>query len=40
MLEIRAGVDGFMVYDLDLVGPMQEVMVRSSQVFLSVRAES
>uniref|UniRef100_A0A3B3DFY4 malate synthase n=1 Tax=Oryzias melastigma TaxID=30732 RepID=A0A3B3DFY4_ORYME len=25
MLEIRAGVDGFMVYDLDLVGPMQEL---------------
>lgn len=25
MLEIRAGVDGFMVYDLNLIQPMQEV---------------
>lgn len=25
MLEIKAGVDGFMVYDLNLIEPMQEV---------------
>lgn len=24
LLEIQAGVDGFMVYDLDLIQPMQE----------------
>ena len=25
LLEIKAGVDGFMVYDLKLIEPMQEV---------------
>ncbi len=35
LLEIKAGVDGFMVYDMDLIEPMQKVSV-THKSFISV----
>lgn len=34
LLEIKAGVDGFMVYDLKLIEPMQEVSTPSQSVYV------